>query len=379
MPAPPSPQRRVLSTETTRTADRDAGLRRPGRDGLRRADLRATRSPARRGRPRRSTAKATTSIGTSPRSSGSCPPRDRAWSWWRSSTSPTRSTAASPPHRCSSTSRGTRSNASASSRASRSACRRTRCRLPEPQDGACRLAIGGRDLPPGAPRRRRRRRGRGRAGRSADPRARRGVRLPRGARRARSSSASRARSPTATTSPRPRSPAGRRRSWSSDRSMSRRRSWWCRSVREAIGPMAVALFGDPAAAMTVVGVTGTNGKTTSTYLLEAVFRAAGSTPGVIGTTGLRIDGVPGPLAHTTPEAPDLHRSVRPDAHRGRAGGRDGDLVPRARAASRRRPGGRCRALHEPLPGPPGLPRLDGGVLRRQGAGCSPRGTLAEVS
>ena len=79
------------------------------------------------------------------------------------------------------------------------------------------------------------------------------------------------------------------------------------SVREAIGPMAVALFGAPAAAMTVVGVTGTNGKTTSTYLLEAVFRAAGSTPGVIGTTGLRIDGVPGPLAHTTPEAPDLHR------------------------------------------------------------------------
>ena len=59
--------------------------------------------------------------------------------------------------------------------------------------------------------------------------------------------------------------------------------------------------------MTLVGVTGTNGKTTSTYLLEAVFRAAGWTPGVIGTTGLRIDGEAGPLAHTTPEAPDLQR------------------------------------------------------------------------
>jgi len=59
--------------------------------------------------------------------------------------------------------------------------------------------------------------------------------------------------------------------------------------------------------MTLVGVTGTNGKTTSTYLLEAVFRAAGWTPGAIGTTGLRIDGEPGPLARTTPEAPDLQR------------------------------------------------------------------------
>jgi UDP-N-acetylmuramoyl-L-alanyl-D-glutamate--2,6-diaminopimelate ligase len=79
------------------------------------------------------------------------------------------------------------------------------------------------------------------------------------------------------------------------------------SVREAIGPMAAELFGHPGAAMTLVGVTGTNGKTTSTYLLEAVFRTAGWTPGVIGTTGLRIDGEPGPLAHTTPEAPDLQR------------------------------------------------------------------------
>ena len=79
------------------------------------------------------------------------------------------------------------------------------------------------------------------------------------------------------------------------------------SVRAAMGPMAAEVFGHPGAAMTLVGVTGTNGKTTSTYLLEAVFRAAGWTPGVIGTTGLRIDGEPGPLARTTPEAPDLQR------------------------------------------------------------------------
>jgi UDP-N-acetylmuramoyl-L-alanyl-D-glutamate--2,6-diaminopimelate ligase len=79
------------------------------------------------------------------------------------------------------------------------------------------------------------------------------------------------------------------------------------SVREAMGPISAAMFGRPAASMTVVGVTGTNGKTTCTYLLEAVFVAAGRVPGVIGTTGARIGGEPSPLERTTPEAPDLHR------------------------------------------------------------------------
>jgi UDP-N-acetylmuramoyl-L-alanyl-D-glutamate--2,6-diaminopimelate ligase len=79
------------------------------------------------------------------------------------------------------------------------------------------------------------------------------------------------------------------------------------SVREAMGPIAAAFHGRPADRLTVVGVTGTSGKTTVTYLLEAVLRAAGRTPGVIGTTGVRIDGRPVPLARTTPEAPDLHR------------------------------------------------------------------------
>ena len=74
-----------------------------------------------------------------------------------------------------------------------------------------------------------------------------------------------------------------------------------------MGPVSAELFGHPAASLTLVGVTGTNGKTTITYLLEGVFRAAGLVPGVIGTTGLRIDGEPGPLARTTPEAPDMQR------------------------------------------------------------------------
>jgi UDP-N-acetylmuramoyl-L-alanyl-D-glutamate--2,6-diaminopimelate ligase len=79
------------------------------------------------------------------------------------------------------------------------------------------------------------------------------------------------------------------------------------SVREAMGPMSAAFFDRPAERMTMVGVTGTNGKTTTTFLLESIFRAAGLTPGVIGTTGVRIDGRRAPFPRTTPEAPDLQR------------------------------------------------------------------------
>ena len=79
------------------------------------------------------------------------------------------------------------------------------------------------------------------------------------------------------------------------------------AVREAAGPLAAEIFGHPSRALRLVGITGTNGKTTSTYLMESVFAAAGITPGVIGTTGARVDGRPIPLARTTPEAPDLQR------------------------------------------------------------------------
>jgi UDP-N-acetylmuramoyl-L-alanyl-D-glutamate--2,6-diaminopimelate ligase len=79
------------------------------------------------------------------------------------------------------------------------------------------------------------------------------------------------------------------------------------SVREAMGPVAAAFHGYPADRLVMVGVTGTNGKTTTTYLLEEVFRAAGLIPGVIGTTGIRVDGRPVGYDRTTPEAPDLHR------------------------------------------------------------------------
>ena len=79
------------------------------------------------------------------------------------------------------------------------------------------------------------------------------------------------------------------------------------SVRPAMGPVASAFYGRPSERMVLVGITGTNGKTTTTYILEEIFRAAGLVPGVIGTTGARVDGSPVPIERTTPEAPDFHR------------------------------------------------------------------------
>jgi len=75
--------------------------------------------------------------------------------------------------------------------------------------------------------------------------------------------------------------------------------------RRALAQAAAAFHGHPARALQVVAVTGTNGKTTTTYLLESIFANAGWTAGVIGTTGTRLADERRPAALTTPEAPEL--------------------------------------------------------------------------
>jgi UDP-N-acetylmuramoyl-L-alanyl-D-glutamate--2,6-diaminopimelate ligase len=77
------------------------------------------------------------------------------------------------------------------------------------------------------------------------------------------------------------------------------------SVRRALGPLCSHFHGSPSRALRVLGVTGTNGKTSTTYLLEAIARANGDRVGVIGTVEARIDGAVVPVQHTTPEATDL--------------------------------------------------------------------------
>ena len=79
------------------------------------------------------------------------------------------------------------------------------------------------------------------------------------------------------------------------------------SARRALPLVAAEVHGHPSEALTVIGVTGTNGKTTVTYMLESIARAAGRVPGLVGTIGARIDGEPVPVPRTTPEASDLQR------------------------------------------------------------------------
>lgn len=76
-------------------------------------------------------------------------------------------------------------------------------------------------------------------------------------------------------------------------------------VREVLGNVSARIYGYPARSMTVIGVTGTSGKTTTTYLLERGLMAAGAQVGLIGTTGTRIRGRDVPTSLTTPEAPTL--------------------------------------------------------------------------
>ncbi len=76
--------------------------------------------------------------------------------------------------------------------------------------------------------------------------------------------------------------------------------------RAVLGPTAARIYGEPARSMRMIGVTGTQGKTTTTLLAEGGMRAAGISAGVIGTVGTRIDGDDVETALTTPEAPDLH-------------------------------------------------------------------------
>lgn len=76
-------------------------------------------------------------------------------------------------------------------------------------------------------------------------------------------------------------------------------------TRIALGVIARNFYGDPSGSLDIVGITGTNGKTTTTYILDAILRAAGRRTGVIGTVEVRIGDVRVPSKRTTPESAEL--------------------------------------------------------------------------
>ena len=142
--------------------------------------------------------------------------------------------------------------------------------------------------------------------------------------------------------------------------------------RAVLGSVAAAVQGHPDRRMLVLGVTGTNGKTTTTYLLDAGLRAAGHRTGLVGTVETRVGEAVVPSVRTTPEAPDVQRllarmvedgctavSMEVSSHALALGRVDGTDL-------------RRRAVHQPQPGPPRLPPDARGLLRRQGRAVHPR-------
>jgi UDP-N-acetylmuramoyl-L-alanyl-D-glutamate--2,6-diaminopimelate ligase len=87
-------------------------------------------------------------------------------------------------------------------------------------------------------------------------------------------------------------------------------------TRAALGPLAAAVHGNPSSRLRMVGITGTNGKTSVTHMVESIGRAAGLTTGVIGTIGVRVGDETIPSERTTPEASDFQRLLAGMADRG---------------------------------------------------------------
>jgi UDP-N-acetylmuramoyl-L-alanyl-D-glutamate--2,6-diaminopimelate ligase len=81
-------------------------------------------------------------------------------------------------------------------------------------------------------------------------------------------------------------------------------------AREAMAVLADEIYGHPSRDLRVVGITGTNGKTTTAYLLRAVFEAAGIKTGLLGTVTYLVGDRALPASRTTPESPDVQRMFR---------------------------------------------------------------------
>lgn len=77
--------------------------------------------------------------------------------------------------------------------------------------------------------------------------------------------------------------------------------------RKALGHISARYYGNPSDKLNLVGITGTNGKTTTSYILEAIVRVGGRSPGVIGTVNYRYAGKEIPAPNTTPEPSELQR------------------------------------------------------------------------
>ncbi len=89
-----------------------------------------------------------------------------------------------------------------------------------------------------------------------------------------------------------------------------------RNSRQALSTVARNLYGDPGSRIVLIGITGTNGKTTTSFLIESILQAAGFRPGLIGTIQIRYDDQEFASTITTPESLDLHKVLHDMVKRG---------------------------------------------------------------
>jgi UDP-N-acetylmuramyl-tripeptide synthetase len=89
-----------------------------------------------------------------------------------------------------------------------------------------------------------------------------------------------------------------------------------KSSRRALGALAKNYFGNPSARLCLIGVTGTNGKTTTTYILESILAQAGFKCGVLGTVNYRYNNKTYPAPNTTPESYEMQKILRTMADEG---------------------------------------------------------------
>ncbi len=136
-------------------------------------------------------------------------------------------------------------------------------------------------------------------------------------------------------------------------------------ARAVLARLAATIHHHPSRRLRVVGVTGTNGKTTVAYLLESIVTAAGLTSALVGTIEARIAGRPVPVGRTTPEAPDLQRLL---AHMVEQDVDVAAIEVSSHALALHRVDEinfSVVGVHEPHSGSPRLPRGHGGLLLSQ--------------
>ena len=81
-------------------------------------------------------------------------------------------------------------------------------------------------------------------------------------------------------------------------------------TRQALAELAQIFFGRPSESLSLIGITGTNGKTSTSYLVESILKAAEHRTALIGTVEIRYAGARAPAVNTTPESLDLQRTLR---------------------------------------------------------------------